>query len=189
METQRRLLRGSIRELEQLAELVEGLLRWSVEERLERRRVDLVRVVDEAVASCRMEIGEERVSVTAPPRLEVDADPVHVRGAIVNVVRNALVYSPPSSTVSVEVREERGQATVAVKDRGPGIGASEEEAIFQPFVRGAAASRWHLGSGLGLFIARRVVEAHGGSIRVEGAEEGTTVMVRLPVGGGTGAGG
>jgi signal transduction histidine kinase len=70
---------------------------------------------------------------------------------------------------------------VSVKDFGPEIPAIERELIFSPFVRGTAPGRATNGSGLGLFIARRVVEAHGGRIWVESDRESVTFRVLLPV--------
>jgi signal transduction histidine kinase len=69
---------------------------------------------------------------------------------------------------------------VSVKDFGPEIPAIERELIFSPFVRGTASGRATNGSGLGLFIARRVVEAHGGRIWVESDRESVTFRVLLP---------
>jgi signal transduction histidine kinase len=72
---------------------------------------------------------------------------------------------------------------VSVGDQGPGVPLAERGAIFDPFVRGGAASRAGNGSGLGLFITRRVVEAHGGRIWVDSDEEGATFHMLLPVDG------
>jgi two-component system sensor histidine kinase GlrK len=67
-----------------------------------------------------------------------------------------------------------------VQDRGPGIPPEEREAIFEPFLRGSRAPA-RPGSGLGLFIAKRVIEAHGGELRLEPAPVGATFRVELPM--------
>jgi two-component system, OmpR family, sensor histidine kinase KdpD len=67
-----------------------------------------------------------------------------------------------------------------VRDEGPGIPPAERERIFEPFYRGATVERAVAGSGLGLAICRGIVEAHGGTIRVEPTERGTSIAVFLP---------
>jgi signal transduction histidine kinase len=168
------------RELRQLSEDVEALLRWAVGEgSLRRRRTDLVRLVNESVAAAGVEDADERVVVEAREPVTVLADRAHLRGAFSNVVRNALEYSVPGERVNVRLREEKGCATLNVLDGGPGIPFEERRSIFDPFVRGQAAGR-RAGSGLGLFITRRVIEAHGGSIWLEPTLHGASFTIRLP---------
>lgn len=181
----RAMVRRSLRELEQLAGHVDGVLRWAAGTApLRRRQTDLVRVVVEAVESCRLETGEDRVSVAATPRIMASIDAAHLRGAVANLIRNALMYSPPPSPVLVSVEESPGWAVVAVKDEGPGISPSEQDSIFGPFVRGGTARLAPNGKGIGLFIARRVVEAHNGTISLESGLNGATFQIRLPLGDG-----
>jgi signal transduction histidine kinase len=177
----RELLRRSRKELEQLARTVESLLRWSAgAEPLRLRPTNLVRVVREAIESCSLEAGEERVSLSAPTQAIVDADGKHLRAAVANVLRNALAYSPQGSQVSVDVRRGRDSLSVLVKDEGPGIPAETRRDIFEPFVRAKGGRFSRRGLGLGLFIARKVVEAHGGAISLR-SNRGTTFKIRLPV--------
>ncbi len=177
------LLTRSREQLEQLSRLVDAMLRWAVAGRpLELRPTDLGTLVREAVESCAGETGSDRVSVSAVQSIEVAADPDHLRGAIANVVRNALIYSPPDTDVSVVVRTEEGSARVTVRDHGPGIPAGERDSIFDPFMRGAAAHLARSGNGLGLFIARRVLEAHGGAIWLTSNGTGATFTLQLPLG-------
>lgn len=179
----RGLLRKSHSELEQLVGLVDGLLRWAVVgEPLHLERTDLVRLVREAVESCSGEGGTERVTLSGPSEAIVRAQPDHLRGAIANVVRNALTYSPPDEKISVDVRVERSVARVTVRDKGPGVPPEERQSIFDPFMRGSAAAMARGGAaGLGLFIARRVMEAHGGAIWLSGNGRGATFRIQLPV--------
>jgi signal transduction histidine kinase len=127
-----------------------------------------------------MEVGEERVSLAAPSQAVVDADGKHLKAAVANVLRNALAYSPPGSRVSVDVRRGKDSFRVLVKDEGPGIPAETQQDIFESFVRGQAGRLSRRGLGLGLFIARKVVEAHGGAISLH-SNRGTTFKIRLPV--------
>jgi signal transduction histidine kinase len=95
------------------------------------------------------------------------------------VVRNGLVYSPESTNVIVEVRRKAGAVHILVKDSGPGIGADEREAIFRPFVRGRAGRRQEGGMGVGLALAKQVVEAHQGTITVRPNGSGSVFEIRM----------
>ena len=109
----------------------------------------------------------------------VRADGPLLRAAVTDIVRNALDYSPPGSPVGVRVQERDGWVRIGVRDRGPGVPLPERASVFEPFVRGRNAPK-RVGTGLGLFIARRVVEAHGGEIWLESNGGGTTVVLQLP---------
>lgn len=177
------LLRLSLRELEQLAADTEGILGWAVGGReLSPRYVDVAQLVEDAVTTYRLLHGAEgTVEVVARPPVMALADPTHLRAAVVNLVRNAVLYSDPDGVVTVRVQDEEAAVRVSVGDQGPGIPLAEREIIFDPFVRGGAGSRAAGGSGLGLFITRRVVEAHGGQIWVDSGEVGATFHMLLPV--------
>jgi len=179
---ERAVLRTSLHELDQLAGSAEAILTWAVGERpLRRRPADLVRVVEEAVESCRLEMGDKDVLLFTPERAVARFDPVHLRTVVSNLVRNALAYSYPGTKVEVVVEEAIDHLALSVKDEGPEIPASERRLIFDPFARGSLSRSARNGAGLGLFIAKRVVEAHGGRIWVDSDPGGTTFHVRLPV--------
>lgn len=175
------LLHRSREQLEQLSRLVDALLRWAVAgQPLELRPTDLGLIVREAVQTCSNETGTDRVTVAAPAGVTVLADPDHLRGAVANVVRNALIYSPPDSKVSLEVRTDGGRAMATVRDRGPGVPAAERESIFDPFMRGSASHLVRSGNGLGLFIARRIMEAHSGRVWLGAEGRGAVFHLELP---------
>ena len=175
-------LRRSLRELDRLAGTAEALLSWAVGARaLELQRADLARIVDDAVQACRLETGLDGVVVRAPTQAFARVEPGAVHTALVNLVRNGLAHASPGTTVAVDVERDAERVTVSVTDKGPMIPVSEREAIFDPFVRGSAGHAGANGNGLGLFIARRIVEAHEGRILV-GSDPGTTTFrVVLPI--------
>ncbi|MBK9517056.1 MAG: HAMP domain-containing histidine kinase [Anaeromyxobacter sp.] len=99
------------------------------------------------------------------------ADARKLKQALMNVVGNAVKFSPHGAEVLVEVSREGGRLRFAVYDQGPGVAAAEAAAIFEPFhhaqVRASDEARHHPGSGLGLPVARRIAEAHGGRVWLE----------------------
>ena len=175
------LLHRTKEELRHLSALIDPLLRWSTGgEALVRDRVDLVATTREAVASLGLELNTERVVVEAPEQLFADVDSRQLRSAIANVVRNALAYSPTSTPVSISIESSSRLVRVIVRDRGLGIPPEEREHVFDPFSRGHAGRSARAGSGLGLFIARRVLEAHGGTISLGPSQSGATFILELP---------
>jgi signal transduction histidine kinase len=179
------VLRRSVSDLEKLAAETEGILGWAAGRReLETSVVDVSRLVEDAVASARIMLGPgARIVVDAGSSVTASVDPVHLRAAVVNLIRNAVLYSGRDTVVNVRVAGEGEAVRVTIRDQGPGIPREERATIFDPFVRGREGSRVRDGSGLGLFITRRVVEAHGGRIWIDPAEVGTTFHVLLPVDG------
>ncbi|MFL5737414.1 MAG: sensor histidine kinase [Actinomycetota bacterium] len=177
---QDRLLLQSSRELSELTELVEALLRWSVgRSRIRKRRMDLMKIVNDVVASID-DAERERVVVLGPPSVIVRADPLYLRSAVGNLVRNALMYSDPSTKVRVVLHRSPDEAHISVIDEGPGVPPEEVPTIFDPFIRGRVGQRSRKGRGLGLFVTQRVVDAHGGRIWTESVPQGGRFHILLP---------
>ena len=108
-------------------------------------------------------------------------DFVHSLRVLVNLIENALKYSPPSSSVDVTARCADGALEIVVADRGPGVPVAERDRIFEPFYRPAGAAPDAGGTGLGLSIARRLAEAQGGSVTYEPRDGGGSRFIfRLP---------
>jgi signal transduction histidine kinase len=177
VESSRELASWAQWQLDQLSGQVDQLLQWSVGGRpANLAPTDLVGVVRQAVNDCSIESEEDRIVLVAPSRVPILADEAHMRIAVANLVRNALAYSP--GKVRVEVVRTDGVARISVRDWGPGIPAPESETIFDPFVRGMAGGRGSAG-GLGLFIAKRITEAHGGTILLESDRNGSTFHIEM----------
>jgi signal transduction histidine kinase len=176
------LLALSLRELEQLVGDMGEILGWAVGSRpLSPSFQDVTELVEAAVDPYRKEITSHSIEVIAPRPAMAEVDPTHLRAAVANLVRNAVAYSDPGSPVVVRIVDEGPRLRLSVRDQGPGIPADERESIFDPFVRGEAGSRGGRGSGLGLFITRRVVEAHGGVVWVDPGSPGANFQMVLPV--------
>ncbi|HEV2528741.1 MAG TPA: ATP-binding protein [Thermomicrobiales bacterium] len=143
--------------------------------------MDLVEVVREVVDRQRLSAGSRRLALDAPDRLDGAWDRDRIGQLLGNLVSNACKYSPAGGEVTVRVGASSGRVVVSVTDDGPGIEPDQQERIFEPFAR--LETHHDLpGTGLGLWIARAIVDAHGGHIRVEGAPGlGTTFTVDLPL--------
>jgi PAS domain S-box-containing protein len=117
-----------------------------------------------------------------PPVAQLLGDRSWLERALVNVIGNALKFAPSHTTVRIRLALEGDSAVVTVADQGPGIPHDELPLVFQRFYRASNTRRRVEGSGLGLFIARKVVESHGGEASVQSeVGTGTTVRFRLPL--------
>jgi len=128
-----------------------------------------------------IEIG--RICVEVPEALPpVSADPDRLERILTNLLSNALKYSPPGTQVLVTAQQRDGEIVTAVSDRGPGIPPEELRRLFQRYARTSVGEARRDGLGLGLYITRKLVEAHGGRIWVESqVGVGSTFFFSLPV--------
>jgi two-component system sensor histidine kinase CpxA len=105
-----------------------------------------------------------------------------LRRGFENVLRNAIRYAPEGSAIEIETRVLDAQATITVRDHGPGVPEAALSAIFEPFFRvGDDRSRAGGGVGLGLAIAQRAIERHQGRVIARNADPGLRVFIDLPV--------
>jgi signal transduction histidine kinase len=112
----------------------------------------------------------------------VRGDRERLRQVIQNLVENAVKYSSAGGEVRLVATTQNGRIQVDVQDEGPGIPLEDQKLIFEKFGRSDAGGGAKPGTGLGLFIARSIVEAHGGSLEVESApEEGSVFTLDLPI--------
>ncbi len=121
-----------------------------------------------------------KIDVNASQVAPIRGDSTQILRALVNVLENAIKFSTEGSTVSLKVEQRQNGIEVSVADSGTGIPADEREKIFEPFYRGTHNGDKE-GSGLGLYIARKIVELHGGTIRAESnGTAGTIIRINLP---------
>jgi signal transduction histidine kinase len=199
--TARELLADITEDLSELERLVEDVLTTarldlagagtgSAAPPLRLERVDTGALLDKAAARFRSTRPGHRLEVhgdAPPPVLEVD--PVLLRRALDNLLDNAGKYSEPGSTVRLRARAAGPGLQLEVADEGIGIDAQDLARVGTPFFRtDRSRARRTGGVGLGLALARRIVDAHGGTLSLESRPgEGTTVRVTLPGASGAGA--
>jgi signal transduction histidine kinase len=143
--------------------------------------VRLDEVVGEIVAAAA--IGQDEVEVRAEvrrPLPRVRADRSRIHQVLTNLVDNAVKYSPAGGEVLVSAYATDGRLRVDVADNGPGIPLEEQGIIFEKFGR-SNSGQSKPGTGLGLFIARSIAEAHGGRLSVRSGQQGTVFTLDLPV--------
>jgi len=146
--------------------------------------VDLGRVVDEAVETAVLAQQEVPVVASVHGALPgIRGDRARLRQVLGNLIENAVKYSPEGGEVRVSAAAANGAVRIAVRDAGPGIPPDQQRRIFEKFGRVDVPGASKPGTGLGLFIARSIAEAHGGSLEVSsGAEPGSIFTLTLPVG-------
>ncbi len=189
------------KELERALTKIEGMGELAADARLIREQVGRCRVildqmqqgagtVGEGVTPCSLGelIDETLVGIRAVPAVVKDLPtdlakvalrlpPRAVSQALRSLVTNAQDASPPTNSVVVVVRREDATLAISIRDRGPGIPAEVLERIGEPFFTTKAPGR---GMGLGLFLARAVIEGVGGTMQIDTSIEGTEVRVRIP---------
>jgi len=151
---------------------------------VDKQVVGLGPFLTELLARAEAAVDVERVRVECPADLApVLADPALLERILMNLIGNALKYSPPEAEVTVSLAQRNGEVVVSVADRGEGIAPEELSRLFERYYRAEQGRRHREGLGLGLYITRGLVEAHGGRIWAasEGRGRGATFSFTLPV--------
>jgi signal transduction histidine kinase len=178
-------LQGLLDDTRVLARLVDDLGTLATAEAgalgLSKEPTDVCALADDVVASLALRAREIGVSLQATPAEPgigtILLDPVRIRQVLTNLATNALRHTPAGGTVQIDVRARATGVEVRVSDTGSGMSADELSRVFDRFYKGRGSP----GSGLGLTIARRLVEAHGGSLTADSiAGSGTTFVLALP---------
>ncbi len=163
---------------DRLNRLVVGLLNISLVERerffISKHRQDIVSLVEQAAGEMRVRVPARRFNVSASQEVvEGDIDPVRIHSLLIILLDNAVKYSPQNTDIDVTVEATREEILVSVLDRGIGVSSEHVDKIFERFYQ-VEEAQYHSkpGLGLGLFLARQIVEGHGGTIWYEQREGG-----------------
>ena len=172
-----RRMNAIIQDLADSARLQSGQLVLSPEP------LDLSRFVLDVMERLSWAIGIDRVRVEAPDDLPpVYADPDRLERILTNLLTNALKYSTPGTEVTLSLTLGDGEVVASISDSGPGIPPEDLPHLFRRFYRANGSRQDHEGLGLGLYITKRLIEAHGGRIWVESrVGRGSTFSFTLPV--------
>ncbi len=179
---------ASLKEVDRLTHLVQQLLLLArIDARrltLDRQAVRLDEILVDSVQLQQKNAAKKNVHISLKigDPIEIGGDPEHLKRAFINVIDNAVKYSPEASEVIINLTKEPGSAIITITDFGPGIKDSEIEAVFKRFYRSPHSRRDYDGSGLGLAITRELVEAHDGTVYIAKSDDrGTTVEIKLPI--------
>lgn len=185
----RDIIGSMLEEVNRLTSLIDNLLTIS---RADSGHIQLHRTVVPVMALAReaaglfeilMEEKSQRLSLEGDEHAEVEGDGLFLRQALVNILHNAVKYSPVGEAISVRVRNGHANTVVVeIQDNGPGIPVEDQARVFDRFYR-VDKARWREsgGAGLGLSIAKWAVEAHGGSIGLDSfPNQGCTFRISLP---------
>jgi signal transduction histidine kinase len=179
-------VRTMLAQVRRLGRLVEQLLDLSrlesQAEPFETRPFRVGTVLEAVTREARLSAPEDiELSVDTPGELMVNGDSERVHQVVMNLVENAVRHSPRPGRVAVTATALGDRVRIAVADQGPGIPASETARVFERFYRADRARSGDRGAGLGLAIARWIVDLHGGDIRAERADpHGCRMVVELP---------
>jgi signal transduction histidine kinase len=185
----RPIYEGLARDTSRLQTLVEDLLAFS---RLEAGGMafrfdvaDLGALVGSTVAEVRERVTDRGYVITMscePGPLKMSVDAEAMQRVLRNLLDNAVKYSPNARKIDVSLARDEHHVTIAVRDRGLGIPAAEQRAIFDRFVRGSESLALRIpGTGIGLAMVRQIVQAHGGEILLESAPgAGSVFTIQLP---------
>jgi signal transduction histidine kinase len=184
-----RVLAAMNRQLDHMVRLIDDLLDVSRISRglldLKRERVDVAAILQSSIDSVRpfFERRDQALAVDLAPAIVAQADPTRLAQIAGNVLHNAAKFTPSGGRIAITLRFEDGNAVVRVADSGVGLPPDEVERVFGMFAKidraGVAAEP---GLGIGLALARRLAEMHGGTLTAasEGAGKGTTFTLSLP---------
>ena len=175
---------------QRLLDMVDSLLADAMADALDisirREPVDVSVLVAEVVDASRplIERKKQDIAVTVPGKLTVSGDQDRLREAIDNLISNAVKFHPPGGSIAVSVARDGNDAVIGVGDNGPGLSPEDMSRVFGRFQRlSAKPTAGESSTGLGLSIAKRIIELHGGKIAAlsPGPGHGTTFTISLPL--------
>ena len=186
---QTEILQRAVERVQELLDLVNDLLNLaSAREELlspKREEFSLAEVLEKVIPLFRSQAEEKgvalEVNINEDSRISANAD--QIVQVWTNLISNAIKYTPEEGRVRVSLSKENGWAVGEVEDNGIGIAQEHQERIFEDFYRTPEAKEFsHVGTGLGLTLVKKILEAHGGTIRFESASgKGSHFYFRLPV--------
>lgn len=178
-------LRSSSEELNKYIQSILQILRVESRDfRLNREVCDLNELVTSAIEQLYPLAKDKNITIEASlePMFSIEVDTTLIREVLINLIDNAIKYSPNSSSIRLKTSEIDDRVHFEVTDTGNGIPAEELETVWKKFVRGRDQDLKSKGSGLGLYLVKYFIELHGGSVNLQSEiTKGTTVAFTLPL--------
>ena len=153
---------------------------------LERTPVNITKIINEEIGQLTTGAAVRKIKLNYQPPANfpiLSVDENKLRQVMMNFIDNAIYYSPPDTSIDVSIVQQRGEMVFKVTDHGIGVPANERHRLFSKFYRASNAKKQRPdGTGIGLFMAKKVIVAHGGSVIFESKEgQGSTFGFRLPL--------
>lgn len=182
----RRIMEATLERLSRLTQGLLGLARLNFsKDRLERRRVDVSRLLRGARDDCLVLAEDKGISLSlSGERIFVQGDADKLKEVFLNLLSNAMKHTLPGGSIRMQVRSTGRRAEIIVSDTGSGIKARDMPHIFERFYRVDAdvSAKTEQGTGLGLYLCKRIIEAHNGTITAESkVGRGSRFVVSLPL--------
>lgn len=178
-------LRLSGEELNRYIQSIIKLLRIESQDfRLNIAVCDFNQIVENVITKLKPLASEKKIQIVPDlePLFSIEADETLIHEVVLNLIENAIKYSPGEAFIHVHTMEQDGQVFFSVKDQGSGIPPEELPLVWGKFVRGRDQNLKTKGSGLGLYLVKYFIELHGGSVKIESElNKGTTVTFSLPL--------
>jgi two-component system OmpR family sensor kinase len=176
-------MRGEVDRMTRLVRDLVSLARLDASDQLQLERLDLTRLVEDVYEQAKAMAPNREVNLRANEAAWVDVDVDRLRQVLLNLADNAIKYTPTEASINFAIQSWDSTVQVSVADDGPGIAPEDQARLFDRFYRAdQSRAREKGGAGLGLAIAKKIVEAHHGSISVASPPEGGAVFsVRLPL--------
>jgi two-component system sensor histidine kinase CiaH len=181
-EKKSRLVKMTLQETLRLDTLINNILLSSQLEahayKMQHERLDLSKLVCDVVAAFRIRYPEREVTIDVAENLLLDGDALLLNLLVSNLLENANKYSPRSKPVWVQLAQLQRHTVLQVADEGSGIEDSEKEAVFEKFYRiGNEATRKAKGTGLGLWLCRKIAQDHGAVIRIKDNKPSGSIFI------------
>jgi two-component system phosphate regulon sensor histidine kinase PhoR len=148
-------------------------------------KVNMHHIIEKVLSSLNMQLERKKVKVSKALHAtlsEIEGDPVHLTNVVINLIDNAIKYSPEAPEIRIETKEANGQFLLSISDNGIGISRDQQKRVFEKLYRVPTGNIHNVkGFGLGLSYVKAIVEKHKGMIRLESEPEvGSTFNIYLP---------
>jgi signal transduction histidine kinase len=168
-------------EIEQLDRLISDVVAITVAERedfsVQQHPISLRVLLENAAALARTSLGDHPFAMSDVPEVRVDCDPERISQVLRNLLDNAAKHTPPGTPIELRAHHAGMQVRIEVADQGSGLSEEDVDVAFEKFGRGhRSAAQQTPGAGLGLYLSRQIIQAHGSELRVASVPGSETIF-------------